>query len=170
VGSAGIGPQGPTGSQLQAKDKTYTHTTTLPPDPSRPGYVMDEARYERIQGRIRKEMGRWAPQVSIAGAFASLGVAVSALLAYLVLPRHTTGLPAGAQGIIAVIAIAAGVLFLVFMAGYLVVSRRGNEAAIDICDEMDHHAGIIRPVVAPPAHRLRFYWPVQWNRRGHRNA
>jgi hypothetical protein len=117
-----------------------TETTTLPGDHSRRGVLMHEGTYERIQGRIKKEVGRLAPSLWLAGAFAFLGIGGSALLAYLELPTHSSNLPAGAQAIIATIAIAAGVAFVLCVIGAVVMWDRGNQAANDICNEMDTHS------------------------------
>lgn len=126
--------------------RAYTTTTSMPADPEKPGVLMHEDGYQRIQGRIKKEMGRWSPPLWLGIAMAFFGVGVSALLAYLVLPKHATGLPAGASAIIATIAIASGVLTVGFTVVFLVVRHRGSEAAQDICDEMDTHC--IRDQVA----------------------
>ncbi|MHB8682055.1 MAG: hypothetical protein ACYDA2_08175 [Acidimicrobiales bacterium] len=126
-------------TQADSQPPQYSQTTVLPPDPNKPGCIMDEPTYDRIQRRIKKETGRLSAPIWLGAAFACFGVGMSALLAYLVLPDHTKGLPAGAETIIAGIAIISGALFVGFCIAFGFAVHHGNETAKDICDEMNTH-------------------------------
>lgn len=128
------------------------------------GRHMGDVAYDRLQSRIN-EMGQQSPSVWFGAAFTFLGVAVSALLVYVVFPKTPGSIPAGAHGVVATVGIAAGALFLMCLIAYRSHRGRMRRVAQDICTEMDVHSGVVRPmppVASPHQRRLHLQWPVRW--------
>jgi hypothetical protein len=123
-----------------AATATLSHALTVPTNTTKPSTVMTDDCYERIQGRIRVDLGKQSPSVWIGAAFTFIGVAVSAALAVLVLPRKVTDLPDGTRPILIVIGVSAALLALVCLLAHRATKKGIETIAADICSEMDTYS------------------------------
>jgi hypothetical protein len=158
------------GSQNDAETFAYKVTTTLPTDSSRSGVVVGRDAYNRLQGRIKDDLGRQSPSAWIGAAFAFLGIAASGVLGILLFPTKSTQLPPGTKGYLVIVAVSAGTMFLLCLIAHRSKRHANRQVAEDICAEMDLHCGIQR---LPSQRRTHgFALPtgiivtLNWGRRG----
>ena len=101
--------------------------------------------YNRIQKRIHDELESQTPSVWLAAAFAFLGIAASAILAFYVLPHQAVGLQPGTRGVLLTIGIAGLVLTVLSFIAHRSTRKRVQTTAQDICDEMDNYSYKVAP-------------------------
>jgi hypothetical protein len=96
--------------------------------------------YDRLQGRIKTEFHKQNPTAWFGATFAFLAVSISALVAWIVLPRNVSTLPAGTKPILLTILFAGLVLTVVCLVGHRAARKSIDSIAADICDEMDKYS------------------------------
>jgi len=117
-----------------------SHALAVPINTRKPSTVVTDDCYYRIQGRIRTEFHRRSPSAWIAGAFSAATITVSALLAWIVLPRNVSNLPPGTKPTLLTIVIAAAVLTIVCSLGHRSTRKNVDDIAEDICEELEAYA------------------------------
>ena len=138
-----------TGSDPTGYTTDLSHSLTIPLNTRKPSTVMTDDCYDRIQGRIKREFHRQNPAAWLAGMFSFLTVGVSALLAWIVLPRNISSLPPGTRPTLLTILVAALILTVVCGIGHHGARGSIDAVARDICDEMDKYS--VKSVSVPEA-------------------
>jgi hypothetical protein len=118
----------------------FSRSMYIPAAAPNKAYLIEEPGYLRIQQRIKKEMGRADVSIWLALAFTFVGVAMSALITWVVTPAHVTGLPEYTKNTIGIITAAAAAIMLICFLGYFNARKRAKDAAADICGEMDTYS------------------------------
>jgi hypothetical protein len=115
----------------------FNRTMFVPTERPAIAYIIPERAYNRVQGRIRDEMGRADAPIWLAIAFTFVGVALTTLVSWILTPKKVTGLPAGTKNNIGFIALASLIISIISGYGYYAARRRSRAMATDICSEMD---------------------------------
>lgn len=111
------------------------------PDTREPGVTLRRAFCERLEARITG-LGDARSSHWLSAVWGFLGVAVSAVLAVLVLPPHTEGLGAGVRPSLWAMTIAAAVIALVCLVGHFASRAQRAGQAADIVRELHMHMDV----------------------------
>jgi hypothetical protein len=121
---------------------------------------MSKEHFEYIRGRIMTDLATQKPSGFFSVALACVGIAVTAVCAWLALPHVANEVKSGAEGDLIGIAVVAMLFALVLYGVHRVRKSDIHRMATELCKQLDMYAHYTPPPPPPPTSwwRRTRYW------------